>query len=146
MIFGPLDNCLENCCNPSDKVFLPRPAQGSRVHVTMDVSSTMHRRARQILLASLIALYGTMTAGGPALHALPGAEHVKSADGDGPDRPASSDHDCPICHFLAQGQLAATFTPVLSMDVVRIKPADDLPLTFPAAIARPSGPRAPPLA
>jgi hypothetical protein len=115
----------------------------------MDVCSAMQRRARQILLASLIALYGTMTAGGPALHALPGAELVKAGtpdDGDGSDRPTSSHHDCPICHFLGQGQLAADPTHVLSMDVVRIKPADDLPLIFPAAVGRPSVPRAPPLA
>jgi hypothetical protein len=115
----------------------------------MDISTAMRRRARQILLASLIALYGAMTVGGPALHALPGVGHAKggtSADVDGSDRPTSSHHDCPICHFLAQGQLAADSTHVLSIDVVRIKPTDDLPLTFPAAVDRPSGPRAPPLA
>ena len=109
----------------------------------------MQRRARQILLASLLALYGVMTVGGPALHALPGAEHVEtgtSADGDGSDHPTSSHDDCSICHFLAQGQLAGDSTHVPSIDVVRIQPADDLPLTFPPAVDRPSAPRAPPSA
>jgi hypothetical protein len=116
----------------------------------MDVSFVTQRRARHFLLASLIALYGTMTVGGPTLHALPGGGDVKvgtpAHDEGGSDRPTSSQHDCPICHFLAQGQLAVDSTHVLSMDVVLIKPADDLPLIFPAAVDRPSGPRAPPLA
>lgn len=109
----------------------------------------MQLRARQILLASLLALYGVVTVGGPALHALPGAGHAKAAttaDGDGSERPTSSDDDCPICHFFAQGQLAEDSTHVMSMDVVRIQPADDLPLTFPPAVARSAGPRAPPVA
>jgi hypothetical protein len=109
----------------------------------------MQFRARQFLLASLIVLYGAMTVGGPALHSLPGAEHVKvdtPADGDGSDRPISSHDDCPICHFLAQGQLAADSTHVLSPDVACIQPADDLPLTFPPAVGRSAGPRAPPIA
>lgn len=115
----------------------------------MDVSFVAQRRARHILLALLIGLYGTITVGGPTLHALPGGGDVKVGtpvdDEHGSDRTTSSQHDCPICHFLAQGQLAVDSTHVLSMDVVRIKPADDLPLTFPAAVERPTGPRAPPL-
>jgi hypothetical protein len=109
----------------------------------------MQRRTRQFLLASMLALYGVMTACGPALHALPGAEHVKNgspADGDKSDHPASPHDDCPICQFSAQGQLAGDSFHVLSMDVVRIQPADDLPIFFPPSIDRPSAPRAPPIA
>jgi hypothetical protein len=114
-----------------------------------DFNYAMQRQARRILLASLIALHGVVTVGAPALHALYGAEHVKAGapgDGGGSDHPTSLHHDCPICHFLAQAQFSVDSQHFLSMDVVRIKPADDLPLTFPAVFDRPSGPRAPPLA
>ena len=109
----------------------------------------MRRRARQLLLASLLALYGVMTACGPALHALLGADHVKAGSlggGDGSDRPTTTHNDCPICYFLAQGQIADDSARVLTLDVVRIRPVDDLPITFPASIDRPSAPRAPPFA
>ena len=148
-ISHPLDNYLGT--DPIHSIVRPFRdlLHGSQAHLRLGIRSTMRRRARQILLASLVALYGAMTVGGPALHALSSTGHAKvgrSADADGPGSPISSHHDCPICHFLAQGQLGAASTHVLSMDVVRIKPADDLPLTFPAAVVRPSGPRAPPLA
>jgi hypothetical protein len=109
----------------------------------------MQRRARQLLLASLLALYGVMTVGGPALHALPGAGRVESgALGGvvGADHSTASHNDCPLCQFLAQGQIAEDHARVLSPDVVRVQPADDLPITFPSSIARPSSPRAPPSA
>lgn len=109
----------------------------------------MQRRARQLLLVSLFALYGVMTVCGPALHALPGADHVKASSPEGadrPDLPTSPHDDCPLCHFLVQAQIAEDCAHVLSTDVVRIQPADDLPLTFPPALDRPSGPRAPPFA
>ena len=115
----------------------------------MDDKFAMRRGVRQILLASLVALYGAMTLGGPALHALPGSGHVKAGtpfDGDGPDRPITSHHDCPVCHFLGQAQRVADPTHVPTIDVARIKPADDLPTTFPSAVALPSAPRAPPFA
>ena len=109
----------------------------------------MHRHTRQILLASLLALYGVMTACGPALHALPGAGHVKNAtpaEGDGSDHPASPHDDCSICFFLAQSQICTDLVQILSMDVVEIRPTDELPSTFPPSIDRPSAPRAPPIA
>jgi hypothetical protein len=107
----------------------------------------MQRHIRQLLLASLLALYGVLTAFGPALHALPGADEVTKgspASGDKSDHPASPHNDCSICHFLAQGQISADFYLVLSMDVVQIQPVDDLPITFPPSIDRLSAPRAPP--
>ena len=109
----------------------------------------MHRNARQLLLASLLALYGVMILCGPALHSLAGEDHVKvgsSTGGDGPDQPASPHDDCPVCHFFGQGQLTGDFALALSLDAVRIQPADDLPITFPPTIDRPSAPRAPPFA
>jgi hypothetical protein len=109
----------------------------------------MHQRVSKHLLGSLLALYGVLTACGPALHALPGADQVKvgSLSGsDKPDQPASPHDDCSICHFLAQGQLAGAFAHCPSLDGVRIEPVDCLPITSPPSIDRPSAPRAPPIA
>ena len=72
----------------------------------------MRRRANQLLLATLLGLYGVVTLSGPALHALPGLGHAsaklgsqdEASPGHG-ERENSSTHDCPICHFHAQGQL-----------------------------------------
>jgi hypothetical protein len=110
----------------------------------------MHRRVRRLLLASLFALYGALTACGPSLHALTGADQVKVGSlggGDKPEHPAASPHDdCPICHFFAQSQLAGAFAHSPSLDGVTIQPVDNLPITFPPSIERPSASRAPPIA
>jgi hypothetical protein len=112
----------------------------------------MHRRAHRILMAWLLALYGTATLGGPALHALVGTDHgpARLASGEGghadpTDRHDGAAHDCPICHFHAQGQLDVDPAEDRLIDVARIRPTDPHPLTFPPALDRPSGPRAPPL-
>jgi len=107
------------------------------------------RRIRHFLLASLLALYGAVTVAGPALHALPGAGHVKAGvpgRGDVSDRPDSSHDDCPVCHFFAQGQITGSSVHVPSLDVLRIQPVDDLPFSFPPPFDRSSAPRAPPTA
>lgn len=109
----------------------------------------MHRRSSRRLLVVLLALYGAMIVCGPALHSLYGphdAHFGPSSNSESSEGPASSHDDCPVCHFLSQGQLPVDPPHFPLMDVVRIKPADDLPLTFPSALNRPSGPRAPPLA
>ena len=105
----------------------------------------MRQQVQQLLLASLIALYGVMTAGGPALHTLPGSQHTSASMPDGDGSGHSSSHECPICHFLAQGQLAGDAFHVLSFDVVLSQPVDDPPLTFPSAVDHPASPRAPPI-
>jgi hypothetical protein len=112
----------------------------------------MRRRARWILLATVLTLYGVVTIGGPALHALPGfghgaatlASHARNVPAQ-PDRDGKAPHDCPICHFHAQGQLDVAALGDLLVDVVRIRPASPSPLVFPPALDRPSSPRAPPL-
>jgi hypothetical protein len=112
----------------------------------------MRRRAHQILLATLLTLYGGVTTIGPALHDLLGSSHsLAKLSPDHGKAPAQSKgqgqttHDCPICHFLAQGQLDADPHGDMLIDVVRIRPANQSPLFFPPAIDRPSSPRAPPL-
>jgi len=110
-------------------------------------------RANQFLLAAILALYGVITLSGPALHALPGFGHRSTelasdraaAPGQG-DQDNAAAHDCPICHFHAQGQLIADPDGAPSMEIVRIRPAEEPQLSSPLAVARPSIPRAPPLA
>ena len=110
-------------------------------------------RASQFLLATILALYGVITLSGPALHALPGFGHRSTelasdraaAPGHG-DQDNAAAHDCPICHFYAQGQLIAGPDGAPSREIVRIRSADEPQLSSPLAVARPSIPRAPPLA
>jgi hypothetical protein len=113
----------------------------------------MRRSANRLLLATLLGLYGVVTLSGPALHALPGLSHVAAklgtrdeASPSHGDRENASAHDCPICHFHAQGQLVDDPYGGPCVDVVRVRPADESPLAHPPALHRPSSPRAPPLA
>ncbi len=105
----------------------------------------MHRTVRQLLLVAVLALYGSMTCCGPALHAFSFAGHGKAISlggGDGTHQSAASHNDCPVCHFLAQGQLADESSHVPSLDVVLVRPVDRLPFAFPAPLDRPTSPRA----
>lgn len=111
-----------------------------------------YRRANQLLLAMVLTLYGVITLSGPALHALPGFGHdsagLTSEQGAVPgqgDREKTAVHDCPICNFHAQGQLVADPDCFPSIDVVRIRAADEPQLSSAPAVDRPSIPRAPPL-
>jgi hypothetical protein len=114
----------------------------------------MQGLVRRLFLASLLALYGLVTLCGPALHALPGCDHpgqVQDSDkgagqGARPNSLAGSPDDCPICHFHAQGQFLVASDRDLCTDVVRLRPADELPLVVSSPVFRLSIPRAPPLA
>jgi hypothetical protein len=109
--------------------------------------------ARRLFLASLLALYGFVTLGGPALHALPGCGHagaLQTNDQDAGNRaqpgpPSLAGDDCPICHFHAQGQFLFARDRDFCTDVVRIRPADEPRLIAPTPHVRVSIPRAPPL-
>src|SRR3954447_8251974 len=73
----------------------------------------MPRLSRRTLIPLLVALHATVMLWGPCLHALPGWGHEafgNRSTGDGPHgdpgkAPHGSAHDCPVCHFLLQGQL-----------------------------------------
>ncbi|WP_076343492.1 DUF2946 family protein [Paludisphaera borealis] len=107
----------------------------------------MQRVLRRLLLASFVALYGAATLCGPALHSIPGFDHAKAESApDGHDSaPTPSHHDdCPVCHFLAQGQIAAEDEPEHFTNVVWKEPAHNLPLVPPRPFRRSSIPRAPP--
>jgi hypothetical protein len=113
----------------------------------------MRRFARQVLIATLAALYGGVTAFGPALHALPGLNHAPTALTilkGGSDRHATpltvSHDDCPVCHFLMQGQVLGDPDPLGRIEAVQVRPADEIPLIAPPDLRLLTHPRAPPLA
>jgi hypothetical protein len=113
----------------------------------------MRRFARQVLIATLATLYGGVTAFGPALHALPGLNHVPTALTDlkgGSDRhvtPLADSHgDCPVCHFLMQGQVLGDPDLLGRIEVVEVRPADEIPLIAPPDLILLTHPRAPPAA
>ena len=113
----------------------------------------MRRSLRHSLVATLIALHAAVTLLGPSLHALPGWGH-----GSGLTPLAKSDHshgsgksshskadDCPVCQFLAQGQLS---TDLGAGATGRLITALEVPIAPPASEASPLGlscPRAPPI-
>jgi hypothetical protein len=104
-------------------------------------------------MATLVALYGGVIAFGPALHALPGLNHVptpltEAKDGSNSHLvPLVSSHDdCPICHFLTQGQILDDPDRCGHIEVVQVRPADEIPLLAPPDVRLLTHPRAPPLA
>jgi hypothetical protein len=112
----------------------------------------MPRIARHILAALLVGLYGGATLLGPALHSAGGLGHAPAHPDarDGSDSRAvliaDTHHDCPICHFLAQGQVLDSPDAQGMIDVVHVRPTDELPLVLPSGLPLPAHPRAPPLA
>ncbi len=102
----------------------------------------MTRSVRNALLATLIGLHAAVTFCGPGLHALPGWSHGTGltpfarndhSHGPGPSSHQASD-DCPVCQFLAQGQVV----PDLGVDVAILLPRD---LATPVAMTFAPGPR-----
>ena len=114
-------------------------------------ATLIRRRANQFLVATILALYGAITVGGPALHALPGFGHGPRRLGSDEtlsgwsDQKDAAAHDCPICHFHAQGQVVADPDTCPCIDGVRIRPASEPPLAPPPAVDRPSIPPHSPL-
>jgi hypothetical protein len=112
----------------------------------------MTRSVRPILVLWLVALHMGLTLGGAGLHALPGLGHEtglnRLAKDDHSHGPGKSSHasadECPVCHFLAQGQ--ALPDPPAGMPAWLITRADRPhdPVTALAPLHRPSVPRAPP--
>ena len=110
----------------------------------------MPRFVRQLLFASLIACHAAVTLCGPCLHELSGSSHrsgpaTKSQRSDAP-APSSRDSadNCPICHFMAQGQLTVAPTCDRSAPLVAGFVLPELPVARPLPHHVPSSPRAPP--
>lgn len=107
--------------------------------------------ARRFLIASLLALFGLVTVGGPALHDIPGLGHhevheSKVADGDSADLARFVDNPtehCPVCHFTAQAAIFVAhdlhFAPFASFSVFEAVAADPC-ISFETSVS----PRAPP--
>ena len=110
----------------------------------------MRQRANQLPLAMILSFYGVITVGGGALHAFFGFDHVMARlDSGGGPAPVGADqdaaaHECPICHFQAQGQIVADTGLYACIDAIQIRPCEKPPLTIPLTVDRPSMPRAPP--
>jgi len=114
----------------------------------------MPRFVRPSLIALVIAFHAAVMLCGPCLHAVPGfghgsglgssAQRQEAVDSAGA-RHASMD-DCPICHFLAQGQLPIQSSQIASVRlVVEFEPVAD-PVSSPAPPRLPFCPRGPPVA
>jgi hypothetical protein len=114
----------------------------------------MPRFVRSSLIALLIAFHAAVTLCGPCLHAVPGfghgpgvgsSAHRQEAVDPAGTRHASMD-DCPICHFLAQGQLPIESSRIASVRlVVEFEPTADS-VSSPALAHLPFCPRGPPVA
>jgi hypothetical protein len=72
----------------------------------------MIRPLRQALTLAVLAVHAAFVAGGAGLHALPGLAHAASTTLSGRAEAAHSPaispatDDCPVCHFLAHGQVS----------------------------------------
>jgi hypothetical protein len=113
----------------------------------------MPRFVRASLIALLIAFHAAVTLCGPCLHAVPGfghgsglgssAQRQEAVDSTGA-RHASMDN-CPICHFLAQGQLPIESSHIASVRLVfELEPVADF-VSNPAPLRLPFCPRGPPV-
>ncbi len=110
----------------------------------------MRGSVRRLLFASLIAFHAIATLCGPCLHELSGLSHPISAAGK-PNRteapsqsPSDSSDNCPICHFVAQGQFVDTPVCEQSEPMLVDRVTTDLPTASPTARLHASAPRAPP--
>lgn len=118
------------------------------VALTKESPALMQRVIRRLLLAGFIALYGAVSLCGSAIHSVPGFDHVAAGEGaDSHDaHPLTSPHDdCPVCHFLAQGQLTTEAVPTIFSDRMGMESPGERPLIPPRRSHRPAAPRAPPL-
>jgi hypothetical protein len=114
----------------------------------------MPRFVRPTLIALLIAYHAAVTLCGSCLHTAPGFGHGSGLASSAERHPAvdasgarhASIDDCPICHFLAQGQLPIESSSITSVPVAAdLEPIDD-PLSRPALTRLPFCPRGPPVA
>jgi hypothetical protein len=113
---------------------------------------SMARTIRQALIAALVAWHAGTTLCGPCLHALPGWGHgsglsprEKDDHSHGPgksDRQAGD--DCPVCQFLAGGQITPGPAPGVFSRLIAEAEAPAPPSFTPSTPRSPSIPRGPP--
>lgn len=112
----------------------------------------MTSRSCRTLLVAFLVLHGISSLAGPALHALPGFNHhpaeLSNRDDDASgsnDLGRESTDDCPVCQFHHQALFLIDVDSQLVVDVVRIRPPAEPPLSLPPAPQASPSPRAPPL-
>lgn len=114
----------------------------------------MRRGIHTLLFGLMTVLNGTVMLIGPGLHSLPGCGHgmVASRDEGSSDEgfhvvsgDGISVASCPICDYLAQGQVAAEMA--LAATTIVSAPALPIRIPIPSGFHTPrrSRPRAPPL-
>jgi hypothetical protein len=108
------------------------------------------RSRRTIALTLLFALHGIAILCGPAMHRHDRRAGLsrgsKATDPIPSERACPSHADCPVCHFLAQGQLGIDRV-VIHRSPVAVGGAPLLEIReVPTQFARTSRPRAPPRA
>ncbi len=111
----------------------------------------MPRRISRLLIASVLAWHAFIVLGGPCLHALPGLMHNGRSSSDGQRTQGAtplgdSADSCVICHFVAQGQLAAAMVHEPSPDGVAPLPIIERRLACHRPALNLHSPRAPPAA
>jgi len=113
----------------------------------------MPRLARHLLIAAMLALYGTVSLCGSGLHAFAGVTHSGCPEDPGRSSVPKSDQslrastdNCLICQFHVQGQLPAK--PIRQVHCPLVRPRPPAPRHVVVARERhlPSSPRAPPSA
>src|SRR4051794_28239579 len=111
----------------------------------------MTSRSSRTLLVAFLILHGIASLAGPALHGLPGFNHHSAELSSRDDASGSTDlgrestDDCPVCQFHHQALFLVDADSHLMVDVVRIRPPAEPPLSLPPALQAAASPRAPPL-
>jgi hypothetical protein len=107
----------------------------------------MSRIVRQFLVTSLVTLHTAIILCGPCFHALPGSGHDSGYTTHDPSKaPHDSADNCPICHFMTQGQLPVESSFGLSARLIGELVPNLSPAACPASFHHVSSPRAPPVA
>jgi hypothetical protein len=114
----------------------------------------MPRILRQILVATVVTFHAAIMLCGPCLHALPGSGHgsdygsqaARQADQSSAKDSHNPADFCPVCHFMAQGQLPVESSSGLPAQLIAELVQTDVPALVPASFDLLSHPRAPPLA
>jgi hypothetical protein len=104
---------------------------------------------RSIALALLLTLHGIAILYGPAIHrrerhVWPGGDRAGTGWAEPSTQVGPSHADCPICHFLAQGQLSIGRAEIVSFESVVTGDLCPEPREVAIALVHESRPRAPP--
>lgn len=109
----------------------------------------MVRDVRSLVIATMLALYGSVSMFGDGLHRLAGIAHdcPSSADFEGHDQPLISSHEsCPLCEYHVQAQHPTASADAASEPGLVDVHTTSRTLSVPASAPLRAQPRAPPIA